>query len=101
VWLRRTEDARRVQSLIYVNTDLYPQGTVHVAFQVEGVTVDERTITRSNQYVLSGALPDAARSLPAVEVRLVTDKIIYQDTNDRVPRDVARTVLVGEVKLIP
>ncbi len=98
-WLRREGDARRVRARIYVNTDLFPQHMVRVTLQVEGATVDVQSITRSNQIMLSGTLPDVALSRPAVEVRIVTDKIIYQDMNDRVPHDLARTVLVGELSL--
>ncbi len=100
-WLRRDTGAMQARARVYVNTDLYPQGTLRVMLQAEGVTVAELTVSKSNQYMLTGPLPEAALALPAVELQVVTDKIIYQDANDRIAPTQARTLLVGELALVP
>lgn len=100
-WLRNDGAARLAQARIYVNTDLFPEQRVTVRLLVENEIVAEKTIADSEQYALEGPLPESARSLPAVELRITADKIIYQDTNNILPRDQARTVLVRELALSP
>jgi len=104
VWLKLDPQHNALRARIYVNMDLIPpsdageQGLV-VDLQVEGYSITKQTITKTDQVVLSGALPTELNNLAAVETSIRTDRIIFQDTNDRLPREQARTVLVGEIEL--
>ncbi|HPM77499.1 MAG TPA: glycosyltransferase family 39 protein [bacterium] len=100
-WLKHQAPNEQVRALLFVNVDLFPDRCVTVRLTVDGETVAERFIDRTEQYVLSGLLPPSLTDRPAVELRIRTDKIIFQDTHDRLPREQARTVLVGELALAP
>jgi hypothetical protein len=82
--------------LVFVNTDLYPGAVVHLQLLAEGVPVAEAAATRTDQYRLEGPLPEAAKTMPAVELAVRADQIIWQDRRDDLPRDEGRTLLVGE-----
>jgi hypothetical protein len=95
IWLKRTAGADAASALVYVNTDLYPEGDVTLELWVEGSRVASQTIRSSGVIELRGPLPDAAMSLPAVEIGIRADRAIAPDRTPGVPAVAARTALVG------
>ncbi|HPQ69914.1 MAG TPA: glycosyltransferase family 39 protein [bacterium] len=100
-WLKHEAPNERARALIFVNVDLFPERCVTVRLAADGETITERFIDRTDQYELTGPLPPALADRPALELRVGADKIIFQDTHERLPRERARTVLVGELALEP